>query len=166
LRREVWVHWVCRSTRRNNSFILPTQWYVSWAIMTSYAAGGCRLSEGPDRVYSKNVNRARLWLAGSWCRSRLNHGSKDTPQSCWRGFRCPRASLPQLGGYPTHQPEPCSSLHHARTVAAAFKLRVFPARCSFQGHHHVTPLFPQCEFGMTSSTCHYSPKMALPPPIV
>lgn len=83
----------------------------------------------------------------------------EPPPTTLRGI----LELPQLEGYLIYQPEPCSSLHYARIVAAAFKLRVSPARCSskviIMSHHLV-----QWEFGMTSSTCHYSPKMALLPP--
>jgi hypothetical protein len=86
--------------------------------------GGRSSDEGPDREYSmKVIERGCGWLA-VWCRRMIHgfaFGATNPPPTSLRGIQ----ERPQLEGYPTHQPEPCSSLHHARIVDVAFELRVF-----------------------------------------
>lgn len=85
------------------------------------------------------------------------------------GQRTPRQHLcgvsrerPQLEGYPTHQPEPCSSLHHARIVDVAFELRVFSRLLlsSKASRCHTTLSMGNLECKLLR--CYYSPKWPFP----
>lgn len=99
-------------------------------------------------MYSKNIIAHGCgWPAvgvGAECSMGLPWDN-GAPPTTLRGI----LGAPATWGYPTHQPEPCSSLHHApNSFATAFKLRVSPARCSSKGiimSHHLV----QWEFGMT-----------------